>query len=139
MSAFTPAEIADIQSQRPVRRATVDSAGNPYVVPGGFRYNLDRDTIDIAGMKRGRSQKFRNVARTGRVAREFDDGKVGQGASGIQIRGRAAARSDPSQPLTAPWGAPVIDLIRVTSEHVTSWGSEIQTYQSNSRKVRAES
>lgn len=139
MSAFTPAEIAYMQSQRLVRLATVDSAGNPYVVPVGFRYNPDLDTIDIAGMNLGRSQKFRNVARTGRVALEFDDGKVGQGASGLQIRGRGEALSDPAQPFTAPWGAPVADLIRVTPEHVTSWGIETATYQSNSRKVSAES
>ncbi|HMA37661.1 MAG TPA: PPOX class F420-dependent oxidoreductase [Chloroflexia bacterium] len=138
MPAFTPAEIAYLQGQRLARLATVDSAGNPYVVPVGFRYNADLDTIDIAGTNLGQSQKFRNVARTGRVALEWDNGQVGQGASGLQIRGRGTALSDAAKPFTAPWGAAVADLIRVTPEHITSWGIESPTYTSNSRRVTAE-
>ena len=139
MSAFTPADLAYLQNQRLARLATVDSAGNPYVVPVGFRYNPDLDTIDIAGWNLAQSQKFRNIARNGRVALEFDDGQVGQESSGLQIRGRGDALSDPSQPFVAPWGAPVADLIRVTPTHITSWGIETQTYQRNSRRVNADS
>src|SRR5689334_13252512 len=49
MSVFTPAEIAYLQSQRLGRIATVGPDHQPHVVPVGFRYNPDQDTIDIGG------------------------------------------------------------------------------------------
>ena len=49
MSHFTPAEIEYIKSQRLGRLATVNSTGEPHVVPVGFRYNAELDTIDIGG------------------------------------------------------------------------------------------
>ena len=53
MSAFTPAEIAYLQSQRLGRLATVNAAGEPHVVPVAFRYNPELDTIDIGGQSIG--------------------------------------------------------------------------------------
>ena len=41
MSAFTPAEIAYLQSQRLGRLATIGLDGQPHVVPVAFRYNPD--------------------------------------------------------------------------------------------------
>ena len=49
MSKFTPAEIEYLQSQRLGRLATVNEKGDPHVVPVGFRYNPELDTIDIGG------------------------------------------------------------------------------------------
>ncbi|MGN6812748.1 MAG: PPOX class F420-dependent oxidoreductase, partial [Thermomicrobiales bacterium] len=68
MSVFTPAEIAYLQSQRLGRLATVNAAGEPHVVPVGFRYNAELDTIDIGGHSIGRSKKFHDVQRDGRAA-----------------------------------------------------------------------
>jgi pyridoxamine 5'-phosphate oxidase family protein len=50
MSVFTPAEIAYLQSQLIGRIATIGSDGQPHVVPVGFRYNPEHDSIDIGGM-----------------------------------------------------------------------------------------
>src|SRR5260221_302204 len=47
MSRFTPEEIAYMQSQRLGRLATVSKKGDLHVVPVGFRYNPDHDTIDV--------------------------------------------------------------------------------------------
>lgn len=73
MSSFTPEEIAYLQSQRLGRLATVDAAGNPHVVPVGYRYNPDLDTIDIGGLEIAQSKKWRDVTATGRAAFVVDD------------------------------------------------------------------
>ncbi len=40
MSAFTRAEIDYLASQQPGRLAPINEAGEPRVVPVGFRYNV---------------------------------------------------------------------------------------------------
>lgn len=49
MSAFTDREIEYLQGQRLARLATVGPDGRPHVVPVGFRYNAELETIDIGG------------------------------------------------------------------------------------------
>jgi pyridoxamine 5'-phosphate oxidase family protein len=73
MSVFTPAEIAYLQTQLLGRLATLGSDGQPHVVPVGFRYNPDTDTIDIGGHDFARRKKFRDVQRNSRVAFVVDD------------------------------------------------------------------
>ena len=73
MSAFTAAEIAYLQSQRLGRLATVGPDGQPHVVPVGFRYNPELDTIDIGGHDFAKRKKYRDVQRHPRVAFVVDD------------------------------------------------------------------
>lgn len=73
VSSFTPAEIAYLQSQRLGRLATVGPDGQPHVVPVGFRYNPDLDTIDIGGHDFAKRKKYRDVQRNPRVAVVVDD------------------------------------------------------------------
>jgi pyridoxamine 5'-phosphate oxidase family protein len=73
MSAFTAAEIAYLQSQRLGRLATVGSDGQPHVVPVGFRYNPEFDTIDIGGHDFAKRKKYRDVQRNPQVAFVVDD------------------------------------------------------------------
>jgi PPOX class F420-dependent enzyme/OxyR family protein len=68
MSSFTTEEISYLQSQRLGRLATVDAAGNPDVVPVGFRYHPDLDSIDIGGLDIAQSKKWRDIVATGRAA-----------------------------------------------------------------------
>src|SRR5579884_2453025 len=90
MSAFSPAEIAYLQSQRLGRLATLGATGAPHVVPVAFRYNPELETIDIGGHGIAKSKKFRDVGRDGRVAFVVDDVQLQPWrASGIEIRGRA--------------------------------------------------
>ncbi len=46
MSVFAPEEIEYLRGQRLGRLATVNAAGEPHVVPVGFRRNAEFDTID---------------------------------------------------------------------------------------------
>lgn len=73
MSHFTAAEIAYLQSQRLGRIATVGPDGQPHVVPVGFRYNPELDTIDIGGHDFAKRKKYRDVQRNPRVAFVVDD------------------------------------------------------------------
>jgi pyridoxamine 5'-phosphate oxidase family protein len=73
MSVFTPNELDYLRKQRLGRLATVDAYGDPHVVPVGFRYNEETDTIDIGGHGIARSKKWRDVAKHARVAFVVDD------------------------------------------------------------------
>ncbi len=73
MSVFTGNELDYLQKQRLGRLASVDVDGNPHVVPVGFRYNPESDTIDICGHDMARSKKWRDVRRHPRVAFVVDD------------------------------------------------------------------
>jgi pyridoxamine 5'-phosphate oxidase family protein len=73
MSSFTDAEIAYLQSQRLGRLATVGPDSQPHVVPVGFRYNPEHDTIDIGGHGFAKRKKYRDVQRNPRVAFVVDD------------------------------------------------------------------
>ncbi len=73
MSAFTPVEIAYLQSQRLGRIATAGPDCQPHVVPVGFRYNAQFDTIDVGGHDFAKRKKYRDVQRNPRVAIVIDD------------------------------------------------------------------
>ena len=73
MSVFTEKEIEYLGTQRLGRLATIDSAGNPHVVPVGFRYNPETDTIDIGGHQIATSRKWAHIQAHPRVAFVVDD------------------------------------------------------------------
>jgi pyridoxamine 5'-phosphate oxidase family protein len=73
MSVFTNNELDYLGKQRLGRLATVDTDGNPHVVPVGFRYNSETDTIDIGGHNIAQSKKWGDAARHPRVAFVVDD------------------------------------------------------------------
>jgi pyridoxamine 5'-phosphate oxidase family protein len=73
VSNFTAEEIAYLQSQRLGRLATVGPDGQPHVVPVGFRYNAELDTIDIGGHDFAKRKKYRDVQHNPRVAFVVDD------------------------------------------------------------------
>ncbi len=66
MSRFTAEEIAYLASQRLGRLATVNGKGDLHVVPVGFRYNPEQDTIDIGGFNMATSKKYREALGHGR-------------------------------------------------------------------------
>ena len=75
MSAFTDDELPKRRDDQPrlARIATVGTDGTPHVVPVGWKYNADEDTIDIGGHSLERTKKYRDVKRSGRVGRVIDD------------------------------------------------------------------
>ena len=113
MSIFTEAELAYLMGGRQLGRiATVGRDGTPHVVPVAWIYNAVRDTIDIGGHELELTKKFRDVARTGRVALVIDDlaSTDPWRPRGIEVRGRGEAIALPTP------------LIRVHPERIVSWG-----------------
>jgi pyridoxamine 5'-phosphate oxidase family protein len=113
MSAFTPAELDYLRAEpRLARIATVGRDGTPHVVPTGWSYNSDHDTIDVGGHDLVRTKKYKDVARTGRAAVVIDDVLPPWQPRGVEIRGRAETIDGPKP------------LIRIQPERVVSWGIE---------------
>jgi pyridoxamine 5'-phosphate oxidase family protein len=113
VSVFTQAELAYLKGGRQLGRiATVGADGTPHVVPVGWIYNAARDTIDIGGRELQQTKKFRDVARTGRVAIVIDDLESVDPwrPRAIEVRGAGEAI-----PLPTP-------LIRIHPERIVSWG-----------------
>ncbi len=113
MSVFTEAELRYLAGgQQLGRLATVGADGTPHVVPVGWIYNAARDAIDIGGHELEGSKKFRDVARTGRVAIVIDDLESVDPwrPRGVEVRGRGEAIALPTP------------LIRVHPERIVSWG-----------------
>ena len=121
MSVFIPAEIAYLKSQRLGRLATVNAAGAPHVVPVGFRYNPDLDTIDIGGHNIGQTRKFRDVASGRPVAFVVDDVLPPWQPRCVEIRGHAEALAEGGQQIMANFSP---ELIRIRPTKIISWGLE---------------
>ena len=115
MSAFTDAELRYLTSERRLGRvATVGRDGTPHVVPVGWRYDPDRDAIEVGGFQLERTKKFRDVAMNGRAAIVIDDLASTDPwiPRGIEVRGRGEAIALPTP------------LIRIHPERIVSWGLE---------------
>ena len=114
MSSFTEAELRYLQQsgRRLARIATVGADGTPHVVPTGWSYNAECDSIDVAGHNLEQTKKYRDVARTGRAAVVIDDVVAPWQPRSVEVRGRAESIDRP-----AP-------LIRIHPDRVVSWGLE---------------
>jgi pyridoxamine 5'-phosphate oxidase family protein len=117
MSAFTDRELEYLAERRPerlARIATVGRDGTPHVVPVGWRFDTELDTIDVGGVDPARTKKFRDVLRSGRAAIVIDDlvSTDPWQPRGIEIRGRAEAIEGDRA------------LIRIHPERIVSWGIE---------------
>lgn len=113
MSAFTAAELGYLADGRKLGRlATVDPSGAPHVVPVGWTYNAETDTIDIGGHDFERTRKFRNVLANPKVCFVVDDVLPPWQPRCVQVRGQGTA-------LRADAGGP---MIRITPDKVVSWG-----------------
>lgn len=119
MTAFSEAELAFLaEGGKLGRLATVDSQGQPHVVPVGWNYNPETGTIDIGGRDLTNTKKFRNIRDGNRkVAIVIDEVLPPWRPRCVQVRGTAEAL-DAS---TAPGGRPII---RITPTKIVSWGLE---------------
>ncbi len=132
MSIFTPAEVEYLNGQRLGRLATVNSKGEPHVVPVGFRYNAELDTIDIGGHNIAQSRKFRDAAHQGRVAFVVDDVLPPWQPRGIEIRGRAEVFSTGGQEIMSSFSP---EMIRVYPTRVIGWGIDSHAFQPRIRTI----
>ena len=113
MSVFSEAERRYLAGgQQLARLATVGADGTPHVVPVAFIYNAVRDTIDVGGGELDQTKKFRDVARSARVAIVIDDlaSEDPWRPRGLEVRGRGEAIALPTP------------LIRIHPERIVSWG-----------------
>jgi pyridoxamine 5'-phosphate oxidase family protein len=123
VSVFSDAEIAYLRSQRLGRLATVGPDGRPHVVPVGFRYNAEQDSIDIGGHDFVKRKKFRDVQRNPRVAFVVDDlASVSPWRPrGLEVRGKAEILRSGGE-AAGPGFDP--EMFRVRPSRVVSWGLE---------------
>jgi pyridoxamine 5'-phosphate oxidase family protein len=120
MSAFTDRELDYLSERRPERLgriATVGEKGTPHVVPVGWRFNRELDSIDVGGVDLANTKKFRDARRTGRASIVIDDlaSTDPWRPRGIEVRGNAEAL-DGERP-----------MIRIHPERIVSWGIESET------------
>jgi pyridoxamine 5'-phosphate oxidase family protein len=139
MSRFTAEEIAYLQSQRLGRMATVNEKGDLHVVPVGFRYNPEHDTIDIGGHNFASSKKYREAIRHGRVAFVVDDVLPPWQPRFVEVRGTVQAFSEGGKAIMPAFST---EFIRITPTYIVSLllTKDISQYgpgeiQTNSRKV----
>ena len=132
MSVFTSAEIEYLRSQRLGRLAAVNGEGEPHVVPTGFRYNAELDTIDIGGHNLAASKKFRDARRTRRAAFAVDDVLPPWRVRGVEVRGRAEVFEEGGDEINSDFDA---ELIRLHPTRIVSWGIDTDAYRRNSRSV----
>jgi pyridoxamine 5'-phosphate oxidase family protein len=139
MSKFSDAEIAYLQSQRLGRLATVNEKGDLHVVPVGFRYNPEHDTIDIGGINIVPSKKYREALRHGRVAFVVDDVLPPWKPRFVEVRGTVEGVPEGGKAILEHF-AP--DILRITPTHIVSMGIDDDIVQPregrvqyNSRKV----
>ena len=123
LSAFTEAEIAYLSGQRLGRLATVGPNGQPHVVPVGFRYNAEHDTIDIGGHDFAKRKKFRDVRADPRVAFVVDDlaTVTPWRPRGIEVRGSAEVLASGGQAFGRGYDP---EIFRIRPRRIVSWGIE---------------
>ena len=119
MSRFTPKEIEYLQSQRLARLATLGTNGDLQVVPLGFRYNPEYDTIDLGGHNFATSKKYRDALRYGRVALVVDDVLPPWRPRFVEVRGTVEAVKEGGKNINAGF-AP--EMLRITPTYIVSIG-----------------
>lgn len=120
--SFTPSEIAYLDSQLLGRLATVDADGAPQNNPVGFFVDRDTGDVLVGGFNLEQTRKFRNVRHNQNVAIVVDDlvSVTPWTVRGIEIRGRAEARTDVDPPREGMSRA----VIRIRPTWIGSWGVE---------------
>ncbi len=119
MSRFTPLEIAYLQNQRLGRLATINSQGDLHVVPVSFRYNPEKDTIDLGGMNLADTKKYRDARRYGRAAFVVDDVLPSGMPRLVEVRGTVQALPEGGNTIS-PRFAP--EILRITPTYIVSMG-----------------
>src|SRR5215472_15350328 len=119
MNRFTPEEIEYLQNQRLGRLATTNRKGDLHVVPVGFRYNPETDTIDIGGHNFATSKKYREALSHGRVAFVVDDVLAPWQPRFVEVRGTVQAFSEGGKQIMPAFST---EFIRITPTYIVSFG-----------------
>jgi pyridoxamine 5'-phosphate oxidase family protein len=121
---FKSHEIAFLQETELGRLATIQPNGTPQVSPVGFTYNEQLGTIDIAGYRMSKSQKFRNIAQNDRVAFVVDDiaSRNPWRVRCLEIRGTAEQAYADGRALGAAGDELDSAIVRITPRRIISFG-----------------
>src|SRR5687768_14356741 len=119
MSVFTANELDYLRQQRLGRLATIDAAGNPHVVPVGFLYNPETDTIDIGGHNVTQTRKWHRARQHPRVAFVVDDVLPPWQARAIEIHAEAELLERGGEQFP-PGFAP--QIMRLHPVKIIAWG-----------------
>jgi pyridoxamine 5'-phosphate oxidase family protein len=119
MSRFTNQEIEYLQASRLGRIATVDQKGDLHVVPVGFRYNPEQDTIDIGGHNIVATKKFRDALKHGRIAFVVDDVLPPWRPRFVEIRGTVNHHVEGGKAINQGFAS---DILRLTPTYIVSFG-----------------
>ena len=124
---FKPHELEFLHQAELGRLATIQPDGTPQNSPVGFAYNDELGTIDIAGYRMSKSQKYRNIATNNKVAFVVDDitSRDPWRVRCLEIRGIAAQAEVPPSHGAA---GDELDtaIIRVTPRRIISFGIDDQ-------------
>jgi len=95
--------------------------GAPHVVPTGFRYNRQLDTIDLGGHDFAKRKKYRDVLRNPKVAFVIDDiaSLSPWRVRGIEIRGEAQVLGAGGTEIGPGFDA---EMFRIKPRRIVSWG-----------------
>ncbi len=132
MSVFTEDEIAYLDGQKLGRLATVTAAGEPHVVPVGYRYHPETETIEIGGYLFAGSKKLRDVRANPIAAFVVDDLEGAWKVRGLEIRGRVEVVASGGKAIKDDWDE---EFIRIRPQRIVSWGLEGDPYHPKSRAV----
>lgn len=111
MSAFSNQELAYLRGEPHLARlATIGPDGVPHVVPVGWSYNPQADTIDVTGRDFAATRKFRNARANPRVAIVVDDVLPPWQPRSVMVQGNADTIDEPTA------------MIRIVPTKVVSWG-----------------
>jgi pyridoxamine 5'-phosphate oxidase family protein len=135
MDTFTKNELEFLAEQRLGRLATVDRNGNPHVVPVGFRYNSEMDTIDIGGHDIVKTKKWRDIGKHPRVAFIVDDVLPPWQPRSIEILADAELLESGGEEF-----ARALDpqIIRLHPVKIIAWGIDEQRQSRKVNTVRVE-
>ena len=123
MTVFSDAELTYLRGQRLARLATIGPDGAPQVRPVGFRVDPATGTIDIPGRDNPSTQKWRNIARDGRVALVVDDVVPDPWQPrALEVRGTAEVLPDELPADAFPGVRP--GVIRIHPQRVLAFGIE---------------
>ncbi len=119
MNRFTQKEIEYLQSQRLGRMATLGANGDLHVVPLGFRYNPEQDTIDLGGHNMAATKKYRDALRYGRIAFVVDDVLPPWRPRFVEVRGTVEAFEEGGKAINERFGS---SILRLTPTYIVSIG-----------------
>ena len=106
----------------------------PHVVPVGFRYNPEHETIDIGAHDFANRKKYRDVQRNPRVAFVVDDVKsfIPWRVREVEIRGAAEILETGGETVIRFFD---LEMFRIRPKRVVSWGLEQNDTPENARTL----